>query len=162
MCEVLTNETRTLQPAWRVHAVGVRQRRRARLLPDRVSPEMLRALAPHVETDLTRPERLVLLDDEWALVRAGRHTAGDYLTLAAGYGREPSAACSRKSRGDSVHRRRPHTARHRATIAGLHRSLLRPMFDEVGFTATGGETDDRRSLRGALIGALGASVRIRT
>ena len=37
-------------------------------------PEMLRALAPHVETDLTAPERLSLLDDEWALVRAGRHT----------------------------------------------------------------------------------------
>ena len=50
--------------------------------------EMLRALAPHVETELTAPERLVLLDDEWALVRAGRQTAGDYLTLASGYGRE--------------------------------------------------------------------------
>ena len=45
-------------------------------------------MAPHVETDLTAPERLSLLDDEWALVRAGRHGAGEYLTLVSGYAKE--------------------------------------------------------------------------
>src|SRR5262245_49982542 len=51
------------------------------------APEMLRAIAPHVATELTAPERLTLIDDEWSLVRAGRHNAADYLTLAAAYGR---------------------------------------------------------------------------
>ena len=53
-------------------------------------PEMLRAIAPHVETSLSAQERLSLVGDEWALVRAGRHSAADYLTLVSGYGREPS------------------------------------------------------------------------
>jgi puromycin-sensitive aminopeptidase len=35
------------------------------------------------------------------------------------------------------------------------RSLLRPLFDEVGVTATASDSDDRRSLRAVLIGALG-------
>jgi hypothetical protein len=50
--------------------------------------ELLKLMAPRVETDLTAPERLSLLDDQWALTRAGRHSVGDYLTLAAGHGRE--------------------------------------------------------------------------
>ena len=40
------------------------------------APEMLRSLAPHLGTALTAPERLSLIDDEWALVRANRHNAG--------------------------------------------------------------------------------------
>src|SRR5580765_3456488 len=87
-CEVLTEETRTLTlpgacTPWVFANAGAHGYYRTAY-----PPEMLRALAPHVETGLTAPERLMLLDDEWALVRAGRHTAGDYLTLAAGYGRE--------------------------------------------------------------------------
>jgi aminopeptidase N len=45
-----------------------------------------------------------------------------------------------------------------ATRPGLEaftRSLLRPLFDEVGFSAATGDSDDRRSLRAVLIGALG-------
>jgi hypothetical protein len=45
---------------------------------------MLRAIAPHIATDLTAPERVSIIDDEWALVRAHRHTVADYLTLAVG------------------------------------------------------------------------------
>src|SRR5215831_8892138 len=52
------------------------------------SPDMLRALAPRIEETLTAPERLSLAGDEWALVRAGRHSAADYLTLASGFARE--------------------------------------------------------------------------
>src|SRR5947209_2735747 len=55
------------------------------------APEMLRAMAPHVETDLTAPERLSLIGDEWALVRAGRHSVADYMTLASGFGAESSS-----------------------------------------------------------------------
>jgi hypothetical protein len=52
------------------------------------SPAMLKAMAPHIEGELTPAERLSLVDDEWALVRAGRHSAADYLTLVTAFGRE--------------------------------------------------------------------------
>ena len=52
------------------------------------SPAMLRAMAPHIEGELTPAERLSLIDDEWALVRAGRHSAAEYLTLVTAFGRE--------------------------------------------------------------------------
>src|SRR5262249_36911676 len=51
-------------------------------------PALLRAMAPDIETKLTPAERLSLIDDEWALVRAGRHSAADYLSLASMYARE--------------------------------------------------------------------------
>jgi hypothetical protein len=35
-------------------------------------------------------ERLTLLADEWALVRAGTHDVGSYLTLASALGSETS------------------------------------------------------------------------
>ena len=69
-------------------AVGVRQRRRAGLLPHRVPPEMLRALAPRVQDEADRARAAV----------AGRRRVGagarrpprlaDYLTLATGFGSE--------------------------------------------------------------------------
>src|SRR6185295_12014004 len=55
------------------------------------APEMLRAMAPEIETALAAPERLTLVEDEWALVRAGRHAAADYLTIAAGFAREQTS-----------------------------------------------------------------------
>src|SRR5205814_3231976 len=45
------------------------------------SPEILRALAPRVEEALSAPERVSIVGDEWALVRAGRHTVAEYLGL---------------------------------------------------------------------------------
>ena len=55
---------------------------------------MLRAMAPDIETGLTAPERVVLMDDEWALVRAGKHSVADYLTLASGFSAENRPAPS--------------------------------------------------------------------
>src|SRR5256885_15172151 len=119
-------------------------------------PEMLRAIASRVETDLTAPERMALLDDEWALVRAGRHSAGDYLTLAAGYGREhTSGVLEEVAHRLGVIDEDLTTEETRVRFETFARSLLRPLFDEVGVTATASDSDDRRSLRAVLIGALG-------
>jgi aminopeptidase N/puromycin-sensitive aminopeptidase len=38
---------------------------------------------------------------------------------------------------------------------GFVRSLLRPLYDEVGFSGTAADSDDRKSLRAVLIGVLG-------
>ena len=60
-------------------------------------PEILAAMAPHIEKSLTAPERLSLVDDEWALVRTGRHGVADFLTLASVFGGESSSGASGRS-----------------------------------------------------------------
>jgi aminopeptidase N len=115
-------------------------------------------LAPHAETDLNAPERLVLLNDEWALVRAGRQTAADYLTLASGYGREPISGVLEEiaRRLDSINQDLT-TAASQPKLQAFTASLFRPMYDEVGFTAASGDDDNRRELRGVLIRTLGTT-----
>ncbi len=154
----MTDETQTLQLGgacvpWAFANAGARGYYRTAY-----SSEMLRALAPHVETDLSAPERLVLLNDEWALVRAGRQTAADYLTLASGYGREPISGVLAEvaRRLDNINQDLV-TAASKPKLQAFTASLFRPLFDEVGFTAASGDDDNRRSLRGVLIGTLGTT-----
>ena len=117
---------------------------------------VLRAIAPHVETDLAAPERLSLLDDEWAMVRSGRHSIADYLTLAAGFGKERTSGVL-----DEVAQRLGFVGGYlttdatRARFEAFARTLFRASFDEIGFGSGSSDTDDRRSLRGSLIRVLG-------
>jgi aminopeptidase N len=117
---------------------------------------MLRALAPRVETDLNAPERLTLISDEWALVRAGRHGVGDYLTLAAGFGREHSSGVLQEvaARLSFVNEYLTTDAT-RPAFATFVRTLVRPLFDELGLAGAGSENDERKSLRAVAVGALG-------
>src|SRR5712691_1051451 len=155
-CEVLTDVSRTLSiggacAPWVFANAGARGYYRTAY-----SSALLRALAPHVETDLTAPERLSLLDDEWALVRAGRHSIADYLILASGYGGEHTSGVL-----EEVAHRLGFVHDYLTTDATVGRfemftrRLLRPLFDEVGFAVAASDTDDRRSLRAAGIAALG-------
>ena len=127
------------------------------------APDILRALAPHVQEVLSTPERVALISDEWALVRANRHTAADFLTLAAGFGRERSSGVL----GDVTERlgfihEYLTTGATRGRFEAFVRSTLRPAFDQLGFspspspsTSPPGDNDDRRALRAVVIGALG-------
>src|SRR3954468_10123895 len=156
-CEVMTEESRTMTIAgtcapWVFAHAGAHGYYRTAYPPD-----MLRAIAARVGTDLSAPERLVLLDDEWALVRAGRHTAGDYLTLTAGFGREhTSGVLEEVARRLAAIDEDLTTDATRPRFAAFTRSLLRPLLDEIGFAGSAADTDDTRRLRGVLIGALGA------
>jgi aminopeptidase N len=121
------------------------------------SPELLRGIAPRVETDLSAPERLMLIDDEWAMVRARRHTIGDYLTLAAGYGTEHTSGVLQEvtSRLGFIHAYLTTDAT-RASFERFARGLLRPLFNDVGLTAAASDSDERRTLRSTVIAALGS------
>ena len=91
-----------------------------------------------------------------ALVRAGRHSAADYLTLAAGHGREHSrGVLDEVAHGLGFVREYLTEGATRDRFSGFVRTLLRPIFDEVGFTAAPGDGDDRRALRATLIATLG-------
>ncbi|HVW06576.1 MAG TPA: M1 family metallopeptidase [Vicinamibacterales bacterium] len=120
------------------------------------TPVLLRAMAPDVESHLTPSERLSLVDDEWALVRAGRHTAADFLSLAAGYRGERSSGVlvqiDEPLRFIGEHLTSDAT---RERYQRFVRSLLRPLYDELGIAAAATDTDDRRALRAAVIDTLG-------
>jgi aminopeptidase N/puromycin-sensitive aminopeptidase len=120
------------------------------------SPDTLRALAPRIEEVLTPPERLSLSGDEWALVRAGRHNAADYLTLASGFAREHTDGVL-----SGVTDRLAFIEQYLTDIDSRPRfqrfvkSLFAPLFQEIGFTSTPVDSDERRALRATLISTLG-------
>ena len=118
--------------------------------------DLVRAIAPRVETELTPAERLSLVDDEWALVRAGRHSVADYLTLAAGHGREhTSGVLDEIARALGFVREYLTAGAASGRFEAFVRGLLRPLFDELGFAAAPTDGDDRRALRATVIGVLG-------
>jgi len=122
------------------------------------SPEMLRALAPRLQEALTPPERLSLAGDEWALVRAGRHSVADYLTLAAGYATEHTdgVLSTVTDRFEYIDQYLT-TPEDRPRFQRFVRGLVTPLFQEIGFTSTAVDSDERRALRATLIRTLGAT-----
>jgi aminopeptidase N len=119
-------------------------------------PALLRAMAPDVQTQLTAPERLSLIDDEWAMVRGRRHTIADYLTLAGGYGREHAngVLADVTNRFAFIHTYLA-TEATRPRFAEFVRQLFRPLYAELGFTPAATDGDDRRALRATVVDALG-------
>jgi aminopeptidase N len=119
---------------------------------------MLRALAPDVMTALTAPERLSLLEDQWALVRGGRQSTADFLTLAAGFQREDTSGVLSllTSRLRFVHDYLT-TDTSRAGFERFVRAQLRASFDRLGIEAAPADTDDQRTLRAAVISSLGTT-----
>jgi aminopeptidase N len=117
---------------------------------------MLRSLSGEVERALTAPERLSLLGDEWALVKAGRHTAAEYLSLIKGY-------ASERVSGIVAEMSIPLGFIHDYVVEGASRAafqqhvrtLLHPLFLELGISASPGDTDDRRTLRAAALNLVG-------
>jgi aminopeptidase N len=120
------------------------------------SPEALRALAPRVQDVLTAPERLSLVGDEWALVRAGRHGVGEYLTLAAGFGTERTdgVLSSIIERLGFIHEYLTTNAT-RPQLEGFVRTLFGPLFQQIGFESAPADTEEARALRATLIETLG-------
>jgi puromycin-sensitive aminopeptidase len=120
---------------------------------------MLRRLAPHVAS-LTPAERMALLSDEWALVRAGRHDVGAYLDLASGFSgeRTPEVMAALTSSLRSIEESLT-TAATRTAYRAWTAMLLSPALADVGWTAVPGEPDARRSLRATVIEALGEVAR---
>lgn len=156
-CELLSDETRTIPipgsacAPWVFANAGADGYYRTAY-----TSEMLRAMAPRVGTDLTAEERLSLLDDEWAMVRTARHGIADYLTLVTGLGREHSSGVLGEV-GNRLGFIREYltSGASRTKFEAFVRSLLRPVFDEVGFSSSATEGDDRKALRAAVVGGLG-------
>ena len=54
-------------------------------------PAMLKTIETDAETGLTAPERIGLLGNQWALMRAGQGTVGEFLDLVLAVKQDPSA-----------------------------------------------------------------------
>ena len=118
--------------------------------------ELINALAPEVTTRLTAPERLSLLGDEWALVQAGRHQVGEYLTLVSGFRGERTSGILMElnTRLQVIHSYLT-TAASRPAFEAFVRNLAQPIIDELGTAAKRGDTDEQRAARAVAISSLG-------
>jgi aminopeptidase N len=117
--------------------------------------DTLRALAPDIASSFTEPERVTIVGDEWALVRAGRHSIADYLTLAAGFGSEHANGVLSEVSGRLLFvRDYLTTTETRPKYEQFVRSLFGPLYRELGLNAKPGDSDDRLELRATVIQTL--------
>jgi aminopeptidase N/puromycin-sensitive aminopeptidase len=118
-------------------------------------PELVSAIARDVGL-LTPAERIALVADEWALVRAGRHDVGTFLELASGFNGERTPAVMGTLLGalGSVGEELT-TESSRPKFRTWVAALLRPALQETEWAPAASESDDRKELRALLVGGLG-------
>ncbi|MDB6083015.1 MAG: aminopeptidase [Gammaproteobacteria bacterium] len=106
---------------------------------------------------LPDPDRIALLDDQWALVESGVDPLPTYLALATSMGSDlDSRAWTQIAAAlATIEYAERGAAGHEAFIA-YARSVLRPVFEQLGWTANPGETPDRQALRRTVIQELGS------
>jgi aminopeptidase N len=153
-CEVVEKRSATVPldscPAWLLS--NANGRGYYRML---YSPDMLRKVGAAVGS-LAPAERIALLSDEWALVRAGRHDVGSFLDLASGFGaeRDPAVVATLAGPLDFIGDYLA-TGDAKAQYAMWVAALLKPGLEDVGWTGSPSEPEDRRELRARLLATLG-------
>ena len=107
---------------------------------------------------LTPEERLSLVDDQWALVKANRATIGQVLALIAGLNGEDDLYVLRSLAEILAwlnhNALRPSTER---TFRELVDATFRPQLEKLGWSNREDDTSDEREKRQLVIGALGHS-----
>jgi aminopeptidase N len=122
-------------------------------------PAVVRKMAGAVKS-LEPAERMVVLSDELALVRAARHDVGTLLDFAAGFGAERTTQVVQTLTG--VLRAVEETVATAATRPALRRfvaALMAPALEEVGVTGSAADSDEKKALRAALFDLLGGVAR---
>lgn len=119
------------------------------------SPQLLAGLRKNINA-LPAIDRLVLLNDTWALLEAGRVPASAYFDLAAALKNERTLAIWQQilysfQNIDEMQAGSPQRSDFQAFAA----SILKPQLDWLGWTAKAGESSQVEVLRGAIIRALG-------
>jgi aminopeptidase N len=157
-CEVLQQKRQEVSftgcPAWVMGNAGARGYYRAAL-----SPSMVRTMAEKVEM-LKPAERMAVLSDEWALVRAGRHDISAFMDLVSGFGDERTAAVMQSLGGLLATAAEEYTT---AQTAEAYRGWVGKQFAtalrEVGVVGGASDDDERKALRAALVGIVGGVAR---
>jgi len=119
------------------------------------SPGQLKAIVANAETTLTPPERIGLLGDRWALMRAGEGSVGEILDLALAVKQDPNAAVLESALGKiGAIGTQIATDDDRKRLDGVVRREFGGVYAGLG---KGGrhEPEDRAELRETLFEALG-------
>jgi aminopeptidase N len=137
-------------PAWVMANAGARGYYRVVYPPDMIAAMSrdIAALAP--------AERITLVADEWALVRAGRHGVGTFLDLASGLRAEREPAVMQTlveglRRLDQEFTTDASRTPYRAWVS----ALLGPALRDIGWSTAAGESADTKALRATLVDGLG-------
>ena len=118
--------------------------------------ETTRRLAAALDSSLSPKERISLLEDQWALMQAGRAKIGDFLFLA-----EKDKNDRERAVVEVLGRRIRYISDYlisdgvRPQYESWVRNLLGPMSQELGWTMASSESEERRSLRAAVLYTLG-------
>jgi aminopeptidase N/puromycin-sensitive aminopeptidase len=114
------------------------------------------ALVAHVETGLTPAERIALIGDEWAQVRANKAAVGDDLDLVSAVKADPNSEVVSKALEavSSAYVRIASTPEEKAALSAWVRATFAPEYAKLGAPA---DTDsaNTRELRAQLFGVLG-------
>jgi aminopeptidase N/puromycin-sensitive aminopeptidase len=123
-------------------------------------PDAIRALANDAEAKLTPAERIAVQGDIWASVRIGREPVGDYLAFTQGLQSDRNRAVL-----EDVLGRLNYIGQYlvnegdRDGYRSWIRQFLAPVMKDVGWSPTSGESDEQKTLRSRLVGALGYDAR---
>ena len=116
----------------------------------------LRQLGNAVEHVLTPEERIVLVSDEWALMRVGKHSVGDYLALGAQLKDTSGSALL----GDFAYHLEYInddlvSDADRPAYQAWVRNTFSPMLQQFGYAARPGDTPEQKQKRSILFSTLG-------
>jgi aminopeptidase N/puromycin-sensitive aminopeptidase len=114
------------------------------------------ALVAQVESTLTPSERISLIGDEWAQVRANTAAIGDYLDLASAVKADPGAEVVDEaiSGVNTAYTHIAASADERAGLSAWIRSTYAPVYAKLGPPAES-DSSNTRELRAELFGLLG-------
>jgi len=113
-------------------------------------------LAPAIADGLAPEERLNLIDNQWALVKAGAADIASFMTLLDGFERETDRAVLEAISGRlSWLESHALDDRVRPRFAALVERLFTPEFARLGWEAHPDESSDERMKRAAVVRALG-------
>jgi aminopeptidase N len=158
-CELLREKRTEVSfescPAWVMGNAGARGYYRSA-----APPAMVRTMAEKIGM-LAPAERMTVLSDEWALVRAGRHDVGTFLDLASGFREERTSSVMITLTGLLATIGDEFTTgatgdRYRAWLG----TFIAPALADVGLDGRPAADDETRSLRASVVGLAGGTARV--
>ena len=120
------------------------------------TPADYTALASHVETSLTPTERISVIGDVWAQVRANKVTVGDYLNLVTAVKADPNfnVVASALDGLGAVASRIASTREEKDTLNAWFRQTFAPEYEKLG-PPSDSDSPNKKQLRALLFAELG-------
>ncbi|MGA9586751.1 MAG: M1 family metallopeptidase [Terracidiphilus sp.] len=120
------------------------------------TPADYAALSSHIETSLSPTERINLIGDEWAQVRANKATVGDYLNLVTALKSDPNfnVMSSALDGLGAINSRIASTSEEKGALDAWFRQTFEPEYEKLG-PPSDSDSPDKKQLRALLFAALG-------